>query len=168
MDFFPERSYFKKGDRVKADLSAFFDLDTRPCGTVTGETNDKGAYAVHLDYPIRWADGIPGHVVWLKAYELDYLQPVEEAARLEEQSGNLPSRELIDVQNSNEIEHPAHYNAHPSGIETIEITRHETFLRGNILKYVLRAPYKGNELQDLLKAQQYLAWEIERVEEETQ
>ena len=55
---------------------------------------------------------------------------------------------------------------HPSGIETIQITRHESFLRGNILKYVLRAPYKGNELEDLKKASVYLQWEIERLETE--
>lgn len=63
-----------------------------------------------------------------------------------------------------QVRHPAHYNAHPSGIEPITITRHETFLRGNILKYVLRAPYKGRELEDLHKARVYLDWEIERLE----
>jgi hypothetical protein len=57
-----------------------------------------------------------------------------------------------------------HYRQHPSGIEAIEITRHETFLRGNIIKYVLRAPYKGSELSDLIKAREYLEWEIERLE----
>jgi hypothetical protein len=64
---------------------------------------------------------------------------------------------------SDPVKHPSHY-FHPSGIEVIDITRYETFLRGNILKYVLRAPYKGHELQDLKKAQQYLQWEIERIE----
>jgi len=60
------------------------------------------------------------------------------------------------------VKQPAHYE-HPSGIEVIQITRHESFLRGNILKYVLRAPYKGSELQDLEKAAVYLQWEIERI-----
>ena len=59
---------------------------------------------------------------------------------------------------------PNHYRSHPSGIEAIQITKHESFLRGNIVKYVLRAPYKGHELEDLRKARQYLDWEIERVE----
>lgn len=62
------------------------------------------------------------------------------------------------------VEQPEHYSTHPSGIEPIEITKYETFLRGNIIKYVMRAPYKGNELQDLKKARQYLDWEIERIE----
>lgn len=64
------------------------------------------------------------------------------------------------------VTHPGHYTSHPSGIEVIEITRHETFLRGNILKYVLRAPYKSREVEDLKKARQYLDWEIERAERE--
>jgi gas vesicle protein len=59
-----------------------------------------------------------------------------------------------------------HYKSHPSGIEAIEITQYESFLRGNIIKYLLRAPYKGTELQDLFKAKQYLEWEIERVQEQ--
>jgi hypothetical protein len=63
------------------------------------------------------------------------------------------------------IKHPKHYTSHPSGIEPIEICAYETYYRGNILKYVMRAPYKGCELQDLKKARQYLDWEISRVEE---
>lgn len=63
------------------------------------------------------------------------------------------------------VRSPKHYK-HPSGIEAIEITRHESFLRGNIIKYVLRAPYKGTELKDLEKAAVYLDWEIERVRRE--
>lgn len=62
---------------------------------------------------------------------------------------------------------PEHYNVHPSGIEPIQITAHETFFRGNIIKYVMRAPYKGHELEDLLKAQEYLRLEIEKVQNRT-
>jgi hypothetical protein len=63
------------------------------------------------------------------------------------------------------VRKPAHY-MHPSGIEVIDITKHESFLRGNILKYILRAPYKGQELEDLLKAKMYLEWEIARINRE--
>jgi hypothetical protein len=65
---------------------------------------------------------------------------------------------------SDPIGKPEHYTHHPSGIEAIQITSYESFLRGNILKYILRAPYKGTELQDLKKAQKYLEWEIARIE----
>jgi len=63
------------------------------------------------------------------------------------------------------VNHPKHYTSHPSGIEPIEICAYETFYRGNVIKYVMRAPYKGCELQDLKKARQYLDWEINRVED---
>jgi len=63
------------------------------------------------------------------------------------------------------VRQPSHY-FHPSGIEVIEITKYESFLRGNIIKYILRAPFKGQELEDLRKAQMYLEWEIARVEKE--
>jgi len=69
----------------------------------------------------------------------------------------MPDSESVD---------PSHHYQHPSGVEAIQITRHESFLRGNILKYVLRAPYKGEELEDLKKAAVYLQWEIERVQKE--
>ncbi|MEV0443851.1 DUF3310 domain-containing protein [Streptomyces spectabilis] len=62
------------------------------------------------------------------------------------------------------VSHPPHYTSHPSGIEAIELTRHHDFLTGNVLKYVLRAPYKGSEVQDLKKAAQYLKWAIEKAE----
>jgi len=65
---------------------------------------------------------------------------------------------------SDPVREPAHYKSHPSGIEVIEITRHESFLRGNALKYILRAPYKGTELQDIQKAIAYLEWERDRLE----
>lgn len=71
--------------------------------------------------------------------------------------------EIVDGFEGDPVNHPAHYRNHPSGIEVIQITEHETFLRGNILKYVFRAPYKGNELQDLEKAQWYLSRELDRV-----
>jgi hypothetical protein len=62
------------------------------------------------------------------------------------------------------IEKPEHYNSHPSGIELIKIIKDETFLRGNVFKYLWRAPYTGNEVKDLKKAMKYLQWELDRAE----
>ena len=42
------------------------------------------------------------------------------------------------------------------------------FCRGNILKYVIRAGRKEDELGDLLKAKDYLEREIERIRQEPQ
>ena len=60
------------------------------------------------------------------------------------------------------VNHPAHYNSHPSGVEVIQITEHMNFCLGNAVKYILRADHKGNPLQDLQKAAWYIAREINR------
>lgn len=62
------------------------------------------------------------------------------------------------------VNHPKHYTSHPSGIETIEITEHMGFCLGNAIKYIMRADYKGNKLQDLQKAVWYINREIERID----
>lgn len=50
------------------------------------------------------------------------------------------------------VNHPKHYNSHPSGIEVIEIVRWMEFDTGNSFKYVSREDHKGNSVQDLEKA----------------
>ncbi len=42
----------------------------------------------------------------------------------------------------NSVDHPPHYNSHPSGVECIEITEHYNFCVGNAIKYVWRAGLK--------------------------
>jgi len=61
------------------------------------------------------------------------------------------------------INHPSHYNAHPSGVECIAITEHMNFCRGNAVKYIWRADEKGDPIENLKKARWYLDREIERL-----
>lgn len=59
---------------------------------------------------------------------------------------------------------PTHYLGDlPDSIQPITYIQswNMDFLSGNIIKYITRAPYKGTELADLLKAKQYLDWLIE-------
>jgi hypothetical protein len=58
------------------------------------------------------------------------------------------------------VNHPAHYTSHPSGIECIEVTRHMGFNLGNAVKYIWRADLKANAIEDLEKAAWYVADEI--------
>lgn len=63
------------------------------------------------------------------------------------------------------VNHPSHYTQYP--VEVIELTRHMTFNRGNAVKYVARAGYKGGpekELEDIDKAIWYLKDERKLVE----
>lgn len=59
------------------------------------------------------------------------------------------------------VNHPKHYNVHPSGIEAILITEHMNFCLGNAVKYIWRADLKGG-IEDLRKAVWYLEREIQR------
>lgn len=56
------------------------------------------------------------------------------------------------------VSHPKHYTAVSVQLEPIDVLRHAPFDLGNALKYVLRAPHKGNALLDYQKALQYLEW----------
>jgi len=62
------------------------------------------------------------------------------------------------------VNHPDHYNSHPSGVECIQIIEHMMFNLGNAIKYIWRADEKGASLQDLSKARWYIDREIERRE----
>lgn len=63
------------------------------------------------------------------------------------------------------VNHPPHYTSDPSGIECLEVTRWRNFNIGNAIKYLWRAGLKdGNtDIQDLQKAQFYIADEIRRL-----
>lgn len=60
------------------------------------------------------------------------------------------------------VNHPPHYNNHPSGVECVQITEHMNFCIGNAIKYLWRADEKGNAVEDLEKAAWYVQREIAR------
>jgi hypothetical protein len=62
----------------------------------------------------------------------------------------------------NNVNHPKHYNSHPSGIECIDVVEHMSFNVGNAIKYLWRADEKGRPIEDLHKAAWYVQREIER------
>lgn len=59
---------------------------------------------------------------------------------------------------------PAHYRAHPSGVECITVTEHLGFCLGNAVKYIWRSGEAGRTVEDLKKARWYIDREIERLE----
>jgi hypothetical protein len=63
------------------------------------------------------------------------------------------------------VNHPKHYNSHPSGVECITVAEHMSFNIGNAIKYLWRADHK-NGLEDLRKAAWYVNREIERLEKQ--
>nr|DAQ12660.1 MAG TPA: nucelotide kinase [Caudoviricetes sp.] len=69
------------------------------------------------------------------------------------------------------INHPSHYNSHPSGIECIDIAEHHDFCIGNAIKYLWRAGLKSEDgiskkekqIEDLKKAIWYIKREIKHL-----
>jgi hypothetical protein len=70
-----------------------------------------------------------------------------------------PSKEKLIMTHDN-VNHPAHYKA--GGIETIDFIEAKSlnYNLGNVVKYITRADYKGNKIEDLKKAQWYLNREV--------
>ena len=72
--------------------------------------------------------------------------------------GDAPAPELVN--------HPAHYNASPSGVECIDVVEHMTFNVGTAVKHLWRTGLKGDALVDLRKARWYVDREIARLAKE--
>ena len=64
------------------------------------------------------------------------------------------------------INHPPHYGGADNPHEPIKVIEYYGlgFCLGNCVKYILRAPYKGTQIEDLMKARWYLDREISRME----
>ena len=64
-----------------------------------------------------------------------------------------------------QVNHPSHY---VKGIEPIEVIESWdlNFSLGNAIKYILRSPYKGKQIEDLEKARWYIDREINRLKNE--
>ena len=69
------------------------------------------------------------------------------------------------------VNHPPHYNTHPSGVECIRIVEHFNFNLGNAIKYIWRAGEKDTGeratalKEDLEKARWYIDRELKRLDE---
>lgn len=82
-------------------------------------------------------------------------------------TASLPKpQEQNQVPGYEAVDHPDHYNAHPSGVEAIIIVQEFPFSIGSALKYIWRAGLKPGveRSEDLSKTLRYLEFEIERIQ----
>jgi hypothetical protein len=92
------------------------------------------------------------------------------------ESGHEGKHSWEHARSHDPVDHPKHYNSHPSGIECIVVARHHNFNIGNVFKYLWRAGLKAgagehptnnaSTVQDLEKARWYLTDEINRLKEQ--
>lgn len=97
----------------------------------------------------------------------DHRTPIgdsEEMAKAEPEAAGQENAGEAGTSKVDYVNHPPHYTKHPSGIECIEITRWMNFNLGNAMKYIWRCNDKGSTIEDLKKAQWYIADEIAKLE----
>lgn len=147
--------YFVKDNPGKSAVEATQALETQ------GHTKSSAQaiiYAMVRQNHIRSTDG--------KLYAVnDKYVPVQSAsARAKKKKKLKPVAKAATAPTSDPVNHPSHYKV--GGIETIDFieAKQLNYNIGNVVKYITRAEHKGNQLQDLQKAQWYLAREIERVQ----
>jgi len=72
-------------------------------------------------------------------------------------------QEVLQEAKEDAVNHPAHYKT--GGIEVIDFieAKELNYRLGNVVKYISRADYKGDKLENLKKAQWYLNREIEKL-----
>lgn len=65
------------------------------------------------------------------------------------------------------VNHPLHYNQHPSGVECVTIAAGFDYCIGNCIKYLWRAGLKTDDpIEDLRKAAWYLNYKITQLEKQ--
>ena len=62
------------------------------------------------------------------------------------------------------VNNPAHYNMHPSGVECVTIASGFDYCTGNAIKYLWRAGLKGEAIEDYRKAEWYIRYKINQLE----
>lgn len=84
---------------------------------------------------------------------------------------SITNAPLVNIETSvmtkETVNHPNHYNI--GGIEVIDFIESWdlNFSLGNAIKYIARAPYKNDKIEDLKKARWYIDREIQRLEKDT-
>ena len=73
------------------------------------------------------------------------------------------------IRGREQVDHPAHYNWHPAGIEAVVVCEAFSYNLGNAIKYIFRSGgtvTKGDIDTDLEKAIWYLRRDLERIRDE--
>lgn len=88
--------------------------------------------------------------------------------KVDEELVQIPKKDLVQMINKDydNVNHPAHYTF--GKFEVIEVIEdwNLDFCLANCIKYVARAKHKNNEIEDLQKAQWYLARRIKQLTKE--
>lgn len=129
------------------------------------EINDKSVNKDHFPKPkdsikTMKSDGMPVEMPIIKT-----VFPENETSKSPIRTIIDSNQILVDVEAFEQVNHPNHYNNHPSGVECIDVVEHFSFNIGNAIKYLWRCNYKGKKREDLEKAKWYIDRELEKLSE---
>ena len=150
------RDYVAKHKDAKAkDIAEALKLKTQYVYQVLHKMKPLKVHLTVNDVKIAKSLGVPIEV-YAKEKGLSFKARMQSAVE-------RPAPDIVATHHTDMVNHPAHYKA--GGIETIDFIEAKTlgYHLGNVVKYVSRADHKGNKLEDLKKAQWYLARAIEKL-----
>jgi len=150
------REYVAKHKDAKAkDIAAALNLKAQYVYQVLHKMKPLKVHLTVNDVKIAKSLGVPIEV-YAKEKGLSF------KARMQS-SIERPAPDIVAQHHTDMVNHPPHYKA--GGIETIDFIEAKElgYHLGNVVKYVSRADHKGNKLEDLKKAQWYLARAIEKL-----
>jgi hypothetical protein len=152
---------FKVGDRVVIAAPASYTPSDIAAGLYVNRVGTVetvyGAESLPYPYEVQFEDG--GALCFTDEelmHESEFLLA----------TADLSSAQEVVSRESDAVNHPAHYTWLPGGLEVIDITKNFGFVRGNALKYLFRADFKGRTVEDLKKARWYVDYEIKQLEAE--
>lgn len=149
---------FKQGDRVRCINSAWSDGLVRFGDVYTVECYNPNGYLMKLEDMNFW---FPSY-----NFEPEILHVLQNPDQLE----LFPREDLREKTMRHEgrdpVNHPDHYTM--GKIEVYDFIKawDMGFAEGNVVKYVVRAPYKGRAVEDLKKARWYLDQLIKKAEDD--
>ena len=150
------RDYVAKHKDAKAkDIAAALNLKAQYVYQVLHKMKPLKTLLTISDVKIAKSLGVPIEV-YAKEKGLSFKARMQSAV-------DRPAPDIVAQHHTDMVNHPPHYKA--GGVETIDFIEAKElgYHLGNVVKYVSRADHKGNKLEDLKKAQWYLARAIEKL-----
>jgi len=150
------RDYVAKHVGVKPkDIAAALNLNTQYVYQVLHKMKPKKIFVTTTEAKIARRLGVKIED-YAKQRGLLFKQRMQSAVE-------RPAPDIVAQHHTDMVNHPPHYKA--GGVETIDFIEAKElgYHLGNVVKYVSRADHKGNKLEDLKKAQWYLARAIEKL-----
>jgi len=144
------RYYEKFPDAKHAEVSSALDIDIKYLYVIKNKLKTTGRLPITPAVPLTTLTTDKSFKALLEEVRIKPINKIRMEA---------PERMTVSA-TPDLVNQPPHYTA--GGIETIDFIEAKklNYNLGNVIKYLTRADYKGNKLEDLRKAQWYLTREI--------